>query len=218
MQRRIILEAVTGSKAYGLNHAQSDTDTMGIFIAPTVKVAGLNWGKNDMSWSNAGPTGDDSTLHEVGKFLRLTLKSNPTLLELFFMEEYTVLDSIGEQVLSVKDAVLYETGVRSAYYGYAVAQYNRICNEYPNHKEKMARHCLRISRQGAELLKTGSTTLKVADPQEYFDLSKLSFDDMTKKLVHAIAEIDTVDSILPEKPDTDKVAAVLEDIRRQNIG
>lgn len=35
--QNIILEGVTGSKAYGLDHADSDEDIKGIYILPTEK-------------------------------------------------------------------------------------------------------------------------------------------------------------------------------------
>jgi predicted nucleotidyltransferase len=215
---KIILQAITGSRAYGLNHEHSDTDRMGLFISPSVKVAGLDWNSKDESWSDAGPTGDDTTLHELGKFLRLVLKSNPTLIELLFMNEYEVLTEEGQGLVDIRDSVLYTEGIRSAYYGYAVAQYERVLREYPDHKPKMARHCLRITNQAVELLTTGSCSPRVADPQLYFDLDKMSFDKMSLLLGQTISRINTAESKLADKPDRKRVAAYLEEVRRNNVG
>lgn len=216
---KIVLEAVTGSIAYGLNHANSDVDKMGIFVAKTEKVAGLDWHSKDESWSDAGPTGDDTSYHEIGKYLRLVLGSNPTLIELLFLEDYLVLDEVGQGIVSLKDSILYETGVRSAYYGYAKSQLVRVDNDGPeNFKPKMARHTLRIARQGAELLTTGTATVRVPNPQEYFDLTEMRFEAMIEELWRGVDSIRTVDSILPEKPGREKVREFLEDVRRNNIG
>jgi uncharacterized protein len=215
---KIVLEAVTGSRAYGLNHEDSDTDKMGVFVAPTEEIAGLFWGRHDESWSDAGPTGDDNTYHEIGKFLRLTLQSNPTLIELYFMNDYAILDEVGQGIVNLRDDILHTHGIRSAYYGYAVSQWSRVLADYPNFKPKMARHCLRISRQGVSLLETGEFNVRVDDPQEYFDLTELPFDDMTDKLRKELDKIKTVDSVLPVETNQDKVSDFLLEVRRQNVG
>lgn len=212
----IILEAITGSRAYGLNHAQSDTDKMGIFVAPTVEVAGLDWNSSKESWSDAGPTGDDNTYHEIGKFLKLALKSNPTLIELFFMNEYEILTGEGQNMVDIRSSVLYTEGIRNAYYGYASAQYSRILREYPNHKPKMARHCLRITDQAVELLTTGTCSPRVADPQRYFALDEMEFSDLSHMLGTTIARINTAESVLPDKPDRDTVRNFLREVRQAN--
>jgi uncharacterized protein len=215
---KTVLQAVTGSRAYGLNHAQSDIDKMSVFVAPTVQVAGLNWASKHESWSDAGPEGDDNTGHEIGKFLRLTLKSNPTLIELYFMDDYEILDEVGQGMIDIRDAVLYTDGIRHAYYNYALSQLRRVEAEYPDHKPKMARHCLRIARQGIEILETGNLTVRVPDPDEYFELDNLSFIYLIDKLDVAVANIMLAKSILPDEPNRDKVAEFLEDVRRTNIG
>jgi predicted nucleotidyltransferase len=189
---------------------------MGIFVAPTVDVAGLDWNSSKESWSDAGPEGDDTTYHEIGKFLKLALKSNPTLIELFFMNEYEILTPEGMGLVDIRDAVLYTEGIRSAYYGYAVAQHSRVLREYPDHKIKMARHCLRITDQAIDLLTTGTCSPKVADPQRYFDLDDMDFTDLSLKLGQSVALINTAESVLPDKPDRDTVRDFLREIRRNN--
>lgn len=215
---RTVLQAVTGSRAYGLDHALSDTDKMSVFVAPTVKVAGLFWASKNESFSDAGPEGDDNTGHEIGKFLKLTLKSNPTLIELFFMEDYEILDEVGQGLIDIRESVLYTEGIREAYYKYALSQFTRVTNEFPDHKPKMARHCLRISRQAVELLETGYLSVRVEDPQEYFDLDNLSWDDLYEKLSPEVDKIQSCKSVLRETPDRLTVALFLEEVRRLNIG
>lgn len=213
----ICLQTITGSRAYGLDHAASDIDRMGIFVAPTVEVAGLNWSSKDESWSDSGPTGDDNTLHEIGKFLKLALKSNPTLIELFFMNDYDFLTDVGQGLIDIRDAVLYTDGIRNAYYGYAVSQHQRVLKEYPDHKPKMARHCLRITNQAIDLLTTGTINPRVPDPQMYFDLDDMNFVDLSLLLGQALAKINTCDSVLPDKPDRARVADFLKEVRRTNM-
>lgn len=215
---KTILQTLVGSKAYGLDHPLSDTDRMSVFLAPTVKVAGLDWSARAETFSDAGPTGDDNTAHEIGKFLRLTLKSNPTLIELFFMEDYEILDETGKALIDMREHVLYTDGIRHAYYNYALSQLERVDDDYPNHKPKMARHCLRIARQGVNLLTTGEFSVRIPNPEEYFDLDNLPHEDLIEKLDDNVADIMLAPSILPPEPNRQKVADFLEDVRRLNIG
>jgi predicted nucleotidyltransferase len=214
---KTILSAITGSHAYGLNHETSDIDKMYIFVAPTVEVAGLHWASKHESFSDAGPTGDDTTGHEIGKYLRLVLKSNPTLIELLFMNDYEILDETGQGLVALRDKILYTDGIRNAYYGYAKAQVDRVKREYPNHKPKMARHALRITVQGLELLTTGTTNVKVENPHWYWQFNDLSFEDQSSIMDNWVETLRTTDSVLPEKPDTQAVADFLKDVRRSYI-
>lgn len=214
---KTVLQAVTGSIAYGLNHAQSDVDKMSIFVAPTIEVAGLHWSASKESWSDAGPTGDDNTGHEIGKYLRLVLKSNPTLIELMFMNDYEVLDETGQGLVALRDKVLYTKGIRSAYYGYAKAQVERVKREYPNHKPKMARHAVRITTQGLELLTTGTTNVKVHDRDWYFEFTELPFESMANIMDNSVEMLYTAESVLPDEPDVRAVADFLREVRRNNI-
>lgn len=214
---KTILQAVTGSVAYGLNHAASDIDKMSIFVAPTVEVAGLHWASKNESFSDAGPTGDDNTGHEIGKYLRLVLKSNPTLIELMFMNDYEILDETGQGLVALRDKILYTDGIRNAYYGYAKAQVERVKREYPNHKPKMARHAVRITVQGLELLTTGRTNVKVHDRDWYFEFTELPFENMANIMDRSVEKLNTVESVLPDKPDTKAVAEFLKDVRRSYI-
>lgn len=208
--------SVVGSHAYGLNHADSDTDRMGIFIQPTLDVAGLDWNQHKETWSNASPEGDDTTYHEIGKYLRLTLKGNPTLIELLFMNEYEVATSTGEYLLNLRPHIIAESNVRPSYYGYAKAQLREFQNR-PNPKDKMPRHCLRIARQAVEILTTGTTNVRVADPEEYFALNALPKEEIVRILEPEVERIRTCETVLEPEPDRDLAALVLRQIRRRNL-
>lgn len=190
---------------------------MSIFVAPTVEVAGLHWASKHESFSDAGPTGDDNTGHEIGKYLRLVLKSNPTLIELMFMNDYEILDETGQGLVALRDKILYTDGVKNAYYGYAKAQVDRVKREYPNHKPKMARHAVRIAYQGVELLTTGTTNVKVKNPEWYFQFNELDFASQSRIMDIWVEKLGTAKSILPDKPDTRAVAEFLKDVRRSYI-
>lgn len=210
----VLLESTVGSKAYGLDTPESDTDTMGVFVAPTSKVSDWDWGASKETWTNSGPTGDDSTYHEVGKYLRLAVKGNPTLIELLFMPEhlYTVLTPLGREMIGLREHVLSTATIRGAYLGYVREQIQRYATRV-NPKEKMARHALRLSRQAVQLLTTGTMSVRVDDPEEYFALADMPLDDKVDKLWRELEILYRCESVLPEYPDRDRVQSFLRGIR-----
>lgn len=75
-EKLILLEALSGSRAYGLATETSDTDYKGVFIAPRNLLFGLSYPNQINNESN------DIAFYEVGRFVELLLKNNPNILEL----------------------------------------------------------------------------------------------------------------------------------------
>ena len=83
----LLFEYIRGSQLYGLNTPTSDEDHGGIFICPQDQVLGLGLDYQEEVSDNK----HDTTWWEVGKFLRLALSSNPTVLEALFVPDDKVL-------------------------------------------------------------------------------------------------------------------------------
>lgn len=81
----IIFEAISGSRAYGLATATSDTDIRGVYILPKTHFYGLNYIGQINNETN------DIVYYELRKFIGLLLKNNPNMLELLNMPEDCVL-------------------------------------------------------------------------------------------------------------------------------
>lgn len=164
MPNPILMTGVVGSKAYGLDTPTSDTDTMSVFLAPTRSFLGINPAGRS-SDVHHDPTGDDSTSHELGKFLALVAKSNPTASELLWLDEdlYLVRSPVADQLIEMRHLFLSAKGVKNAYCGYAASQVHRVQREFatPGRQEKAARHTWRLLDQGLQLWRTGTMTLKV---------------------------------------------------------
>ncbi len=222
MTSEVILQGVVGSTAYGLAREGSDVDRLGVFVAPTVEVAGLDWHSRKESQVRTKP---DVTLHEVGKYLRLALACNPTILELLYLEGYEEQRAVGLRLVKMRHAFLSESGVRAAYGGYARQQAHRLArrddgtfsSETRGRTTKHARHLLRLLRQGRQLLETGTLTVRVDDPADYF-----AFDNMTvDQMLHLYELEDRVfaaaRSVLPAEPDRDRVRVFLNRVRRDYV-
>jgi uncharacterized protein len=72
----IILECISGSKAYGLDTPSSDTDIKGVFILPKNIYYGLNYIPQINNETN------DIVFYELGRFMELLSLNNPNILEL----------------------------------------------------------------------------------------------------------------------------------------
>lgn len=81
----IILECISGSKAYGLDTPDSDTDIKGVFLSPKKDFYGLNYIEQISNDTN------DIVFYELGKFMELLSVNNPNILELLDTPQDSVL-------------------------------------------------------------------------------------------------------------------------------
>jgi len=84
-QNLILLDTVSGSRAYGLDTPESDTDTRGVFILPQDLYFGFDYIEQVNSERN------DNTYYELGKYLKLLAKNNPSAIELLFAPQETII-------------------------------------------------------------------------------------------------------------------------------
>ena len=72
----IILECISGSKAYGLDTSTSDTDIKGVFLLPKKDFYGLEYTAQVSNSTN------DIVYYELGRYMDLLSQNNPNILEL----------------------------------------------------------------------------------------------------------------------------------------
>lgn len=225
--RNIVLEGITGSKAYGLDTATSDTDVKGVYLLPTRDVLSLGFDPQHTTIDNTNP---DWVYHEVGKFMKLVMGGNPTVTELLFLEDYTVITPIGQLLINNRDYFLSTKGVQKAYRGYALGQAKDLAKRFAEGKEgydsslknryaKHTRHCFRLLLQARQLLETGTLVVKVTPEQrEYlFDMGTKPVDFVVDEFMRQDKLLEDVQSVLPDLPNTDELNALLYTIRMQNI-
>lgn len=218
---KIIMQGITGSKAYGLDTPTSDTDIKGVFVEPTLNLVGLN--KPDDTHVSTGP---DLEYHELGKFLKLALQCNPSVIELMWLDDYQILETEFELIRSIRTDFLSTGRVIGAYGGYAMSQIKRLqdrgdgsfSSDTRKRTAKHARHLFRLLDQGMELLTTGGLHVRVANRDELFALGEMSVD----KIVEEFHRKDTAfrlaeeRSVLPDQPDYEKVDIYLRSIRQDH--
>jgi predicted nucleotidyltransferase len=217
----ILLQGIVGSTAYGLAHAGSDIDRLGVFAVPARAFHGLT-----LPIDKAATIVEhepDSTLHEARKYCLLALSANPSVSDLMWLphELYEVRTPLGDELIGIRTAFLSSYRVRDAYLGYASQQLTRLVSKdirgvAPAKIAKHARHIARLAHQGQQLYATGTLRVRLADPQWYRDFGeRVARDPNAARSVVAETEAFFADtrSVLPDRPDTAAVEEWLQRVR-----
>ncbi len=174
----VCLLGLQGSRALGFAETKdADYDYRGVFVAKNEDLLSMNSIKETIE-INMGCKDDDAefVFHEVGKFFRLAMKGNPSVLSLFFVPKWNLKSDIGDMIIKNKDLFLSDNAIRNAFGGYAMSQilYLKRNSKFKDGRKigKHIKHCFRLFDQGQELLETGRITILLENPQKYIDISK----------------------------------------------
>ena len=122
----ILLECISGSKAYNLDLPTSDTDIKGVFYLPKEQFFGFHYIQQVANESN------DIVFYEVGRFLELLSKNNPNILELLetpkdkIVYKHPIMDRIQTRDFISKKC-------KDTFGGYYFHIYSRfVCQPNPN--------------------------------------------------------------------------------------
>lgn len=146
---RLLLEVVTGSRAYGTDTPESDIDLRGIFIMPRRQFFGLDHVDQVSDATN------DETYYEIGRYIDLLMKSNPNLMELLFVERDClryrdpILDQITPELVLSRQC-------EQTFAGYAISQISKarglnkkIVNPMGGPRKSILEFCYMVSGQGS---------------------------------------------------------------------
>lgn len=223
----IILEGVTGSTAYGLATENSDVDIKGVYVLPTDTVLGINFNPAKTTVDHTDP---DWVYHEVGKFMKLVTGGNPTVSELLWLEEYTVLSPVGKLLVENRDIFLSTPAVMNAYRGYAMGQAMKLSKRQAEGKDgydsalknrfaKHTRHCFRLLLQARQLLETGKLTVRVTPEQRewLFKMGEQTPETIVDAFIVEDSKMDSIVSVLPDAPDWEAIDKLLYKIRMMDV-
>jgi predicted nucleotidyltransferase len=125
-----IFKTVFGSHAYGLATPESDIDYRGVCVPPRALVLSpfQNFEQYQSEDQPDDPE-DDTVIYSILKFVRLACEANPSLLELFYIDErhYVYSTTWWERLREHRDLFL-STRVIASFTGYAAAQLKRMRN------------------------------------------------------------------------------------------
>lgn len=144
-----LLECLAGSKAYGLDTPESDTDWRGVFVQPARRYYGFE------PLEQVHSEYQDEIFYEVGRFVDLLRRNNPNILELLLAPtdcvrwRHPTLDSLRPEWVMSKLC-------RETFAGYAVSQIKRarglnkkIVNPQPAERRGVLEFCHVMQGQGS---------------------------------------------------------------------
>ncbi len=208
VMKNILLQGIVGSRAYGTNHARSDTDRLAIFLSEPNAVLGFK--DHAKSYHLTDPS--DLHLHELQRFLALALKGNPTIMELLWLTGHETVTPIGQEILDNRIKLMGKEPLRNAYVGYAKGQLRRHGCERSlettserHRRQRQLLHCYRLLMQAESLLATGTLTVRLTEDQisrmnQFKTLSKPELETEYQTIVKKIDEAWDKSS-LSEHPD-----------------
>lgn len=115
-----------GSRAYGTNTPESDTDIKGVCIAPVDNYLGLE-APFEQAEFKSEEHNTEGVVYELRKFLRLAAECNPNIIEILFVSDEDVLfiTPLGQMLRDNRDMFLSKRA-RHTFAGYAQSQLKRI--------------------------------------------------------------------------------------------
>ena len=156
-----ILKVIVGSQAHGLATPESDTDYRGVFVQPTSEILKIGGHTRTTSWIEGN---DDDTSWEIGHFLFLSMKSNPTILETYLSPIF-YSNELGRELRDLFPYVWDSKAVRDAFIGYGLNQRKKMLEDKDKRPNKYAAAYLRVLYNAFQLLSTGTFTIKIADTE-----------------------------------------------------
>ena len=213
---RVILRCVIGSRAYGLDDHQSDTDYRGIFLPPA-----------ELHWSLYGVPEQvecyETQEHywELQRFLVLALKANPNVLECLYTPLVEKTTPLADELLQMRSVFLSRL-VYQTYNGYVMSQFKKMQSDLRNQGEvkwKHVMHLIRLLISGISVLRHGFVPVRVDEHRDQLLAIKrgeVPWEETEKWRLSLHTEFDRAlsESKLPERPNYEQANALLVKARR----
>lgn len=215
-----IYAAVVGSRAFGLDTDDSDTDTRGVYVAPT-----------EAFWSLAKPPthvdGPEPEWFswEVERFCELALKANPNLLEVLHSPLVVQQTPLGAELVELREAFLSQLAYQT-YSGYVLSQFKKLEADFrregaPRWKHVM--HLIRLLLAARTLLREGRLIVDVGTDRERLLAVRAGehpWAEVERWRLELHEELDRAlrTTVLPATPDVARVDNWLKSVRRRSIG
>lgn len=216
---RVIYRCVIGSRAYGLDGDESDTDYRGIFLPPA-----------DLHWSLYGVP-EQIECHEtqehyweLQRFLVLALKANPNVLECLYTPLVERTTPLVDELLSNRSMFLSRL-VYQTYNGYVMSQFKKMQTDLRNQgqvKSKHVMHLIRLLISGINVLRHGFVAVRVDEHRDALLAIKrgdMPWEETERWRLSLHAEFDRALSAsqLPERPNYEYANTLLIKARRMAL-
>jgi len=219
----IILKTLVGSRAHGLSTPDSDYDYRGVFLAPTKELLKLNAPKLTTNWQE-GDTKEaaDNTMWELGHFLMMATKCNPTILEVFKAPVVEIND-LGTSLRALFPRVWNSRGVRDAFRGYGLNQRKKFLDNKDCRPHKYATAYLRTLIQAYYLLTFQELIVDMTEVDDFeilkrFKSGEYEIGEVIQKTYEWETMVNKAYDHNPDKTtDIDQINAWLLKVRKANF-
>ena len=203
LYRHVIYRCVVGSRAYGLDDAESDTDRRGVYLPP----ASLHWSLYGVPEQLENPATEE-VYWEAQKFVTLALKANPNVLECLYTPLVETVTPLAEELLHMRERFLSKL-VYQTYNGYVTSQFKKLKADLRNKgtvKWKHVMHLLRLLLAGVTVLEEGYVPVRVENHRERLLSIKrgeipLEQCEAWRLELHQRFDVAVERTTVPERPD-----------------
>jgi len=219
LYQNVIYRCIVGSRAYGLDNQESDTDRRGIYLPP----AELHWSLYGVPEQLENPQAEEA-YWEIQKFLVMALKANPNVLECLYTPLVEHATPLAQEMLAMRSAFLSKI-VYQTYSGYVMSQFKKLQGDLRNTgavKWKHVMHLIRLLISGITVLEEGFVPVRV---EQYRDKllsikrGEVPFEQVeTCRLeLHKRFNEAAEKTALPDRPDYAAANALLIKARRSMV-
>ncbi|WP_199249263.1 DNA polymerase beta superfamily protein [[Phormidium] sp. ETS-05] len=219
LYNHIIYRCIVGSRSFGLDDQNSDTDRRGIYLPPA-----------QMHWSIFGVPEQleskqtEECYWEIQKFLTLALKANPNVLECLYSPLIETTSPLAQELLEMRQIFLSQL-VYQTYNGYVMSQFKKLEQDIRtkgNIKWKHAMHLIRLLISGITILKQGFVPVQVENEKEQLLAIKrgeMLWKDINNWRLSLHRDFDRAftQTRLPERPDYQTANAFLIKARQSMV-
>jgi hypothetical protein len=126
----VVVDAIVGSRAWGLATESSDEDRRGVFVLPFGWTTGLVDPPMDLQHA-----GGSHSYWEIGKAIRQALRADPNTLEMLFAADAaSIKDPLGASLVEAHNAFV-SVEIYGSFGRYALSQLERL-----EHNQRLADH------------------------------------------------------------------------------
>ena len=213
---RVIYRCVIGSRAYGLEDEQSDTDYRGVYLPPA-----------ELHWSLYGVPEQlechetQEAYWELQKFVVLALKANPNVLECLYTPLVETTTPLAAELLEMRSSFLSRL-VYQTYNGYVMSQFKKMQADLRNQgqvKWKHVMHLIRLLISGTNVLRHGFVPVRVDEHRDQLLAIKrgeVAWEESEKWRLRLHDEFHAAlsETTLPDRPDYERANDFLVKARR----
>lgn len=216
MEDTTIHKSLVGSRAHGLHNDYSDYDYRSIYVTPTKKILSLN---HKYSGSSNIDGNQDNTSYEIGHFLQLATKANPSVLEIITKDHNTITSEYSSELLELVPYLYSPQDAFNAFTGFSRSQLRKFQTDTkPISRYKFAVAYIRTLYNLNSLLRYQQFALTVSDTDKHIfrSMKNGEFSDSEIRQ-HASGLVRSALDVLPDikdHKDLNKVNEFLLKIRR----